>query len=367
MSPIIIGLPILFFVIFMIYTLIKNALVSAQLSPRDRFNGKIDLIIPMTENSLFFQNAWLEQLSSKDWPESSFKIHLLFTDSFSKDSKDWLELKENLPFIHIHQMNERPLGKEAVPWMLSQIKDSINGDVVILGDSEVVPTLQAFYSAGNLITEQKKSYFIFPQNYRYSIIQESLTSLNTNLALLSLFGFKRLRRSFSHPLFSLAKGWMCMPSQIFHEMDWKSVNFPNWKECLMKTWDLKNKTFQIAFGEKQLSLHSPKSIENLVISMKENWNNLWSQSDRVTLGLFAMILYIWAYPMLSLFSSPFFAIMIGLLLLIYRIVSKIIFQESWPAIILHPISSLVWPATLVWWAAEALINKGLILRKKSKD
>jgi hypothetical protein len=241
--------------------------------------------------------------------------------------------------------------------MLEQIAHKIQGEVVIVGDPELVPTEIAFMSLGKLVSENKKAYFILPQTSKENILGEAISCLNPTLALASIFGFRKIRRSFSHPLISMSQGWMAMPLSMFKQFDWSKLNIPSWKETLAKGWDLENKTYKLAFGEKHLLRYYPENIQVHIFQLKNYWEEIWYKGDRTSLWIFLCILFIWSFPIFYFYTHPFWSLASILLLILYRFFTKIIFQESWSSIILHPIAVMVWVGTFIWWILTGLKNK----------
>lgn len=348
------GLLALFLTLFMIYTLVKNALFGTQLSSSDKFTGSVEVIIPMTERSQFYLEPWLSNLSSLH--SGQVKVHVLI-DGHHKEINAWQELHSRLPFVEVQSFLTRPLGRESIPWMIEQVAGRISADVVIIADPELVPTQFAFFSIGKLISEKQKPYFILPQTNRASALGEAIATLNPTLALASVFGFRKFRRNISHPLVSIAQGWMGMPLSVFRGFDWHKVNIPSWKEALAKAWDFENKSYILAFGEKHLLRYYPENLQDHIQEIKSLWIELWSKGERSGVWLYLAVLFIWSFPVFCMFTHPFWSLGSLCLLILYRFFTKIVFQESITAIALHPFGCVVWAGTLVWWGTELIRAK----------
>ncbi len=350
------GLVALGLTVVMIYTLVKNALIGIQLSSNDKYLGTVELIIPITAESEFYLEAWKANLSQLQTAGGHVRIHILI-DGHHPSVNDWQELNQTLSNVQIHSYLVRPNDRAAVPWMIEQVSSHIQGDVVIIGDSALVPTESAFTSIGRLITDKQKTYFVLPQTLKRNIVGEAIAAMNPTLALTSVFGFRKIRRNFSHPLLSLSEGWMAMPLGTFKEFNWSKVNIASWKEAMAKEWEVENKTYLLAFGEKHLLRYYPQDLREQVNKIKAYWPALWSRTDRTGMWLFVASLFIWSFPLFSIFTHPFWALASILLLCLYRFFTKIVFQESWRAIFLHPVACFVWIGTLVWWGGESLRAK----------
>ena len=350
------GLLTLGLTILMIYTLLKNALIGTQVSSKDKFLGSVELIIPITSRSEFYLEPWLKNLSDMTSKGVNIKIYLL-VHGHHPSIQVWQELNQKLPFIEVHTFLSRPLGREPVPWMIEQIADKIKSDVVIIGDPELVPTEHAFSSLGKMVSEKNKAYFVLPQTNKDYVLGEAIACLNPTLALASIFGFRRIRRSFSHPLISMSQGWMAMPLSMFKQFDWSKLNIPSWKEVLAKGWDLENKSYVLAFGEKHLLRYYPENLQTHISQLKNNWEEIWLKGDRTSLWIYLIILFIWSFPIFYIFTHPFWSLASIVLLILYRFFTKIIFQESWSSLTLHPFAVLVWIGTFLWWVITGLQNK----------
>lgn len=340
----------------MIYTLVKNALIGTQLGTHDAFHGPVELIIPMNSRSEFFLEPWLKNLNSFHSGHDKIKIHIL-VDGHHPMSDAWQELHQKLPYVELHSFPLRPLGRESIPWMIEQIAPQIKADVVIIGDAELVADEAAFLSVGHLVSQKQRPYFILPQTAKLSILGEAVALLNPTLALASVYGFRKMRRNFSHPLVSIADGWMGMPLKLFKEFEWDKINISSWKEALAKSWDMENKTYLLSFGEKHLIRYYPENLKIQIQDLVSKWDELWNKGERTGLILFLVILFIWSFPILCLASHPFWAMASLLFLVLYRFFTKIVFQESFSAILLHPVGCLIWLGTFIWWGISGLKTK----------
>ncbi len=350
------GLVALGLTVVMIITLVKNALVGTQLSSEDKYSGTLELIIPISFRSEFYLEPWMHNLANFHNLNGHVRIHILI-DGHHPAVNAWQELHTKLPYVELHSFLMRPLGREAVPWMIEQIAPKIKGDVVIIGDAELVPTEHAFMSIGKLVSEKQKAYFILPQTHKQNVLGETIASINPTLALASVFGFRKIRRNISHPLVSIAQGWMGMPLATFKSFDWSKVNIPSWKEALAKGWDLENKSYILAFGEKHLMRYYPEDVKVQIFQLRTYWEELWLKGERTGLWLFLAALFIWSFPIFCIFTHPFWSLASIMLLILYRFFSKIVFQESWGAMILHPVGCLAWTGTFFWWAIDGLKAK----------
>lgn len=349
------GLVVIGLTIVMIYNLVKNALIGKQFTKEDTYPGTIELLIPIGPKSDFYIDEWLKSLHSLQKLSGRLKIHLLVHGHHASINL-WDQLKEKIPYVELHTFVSIPSTELSVPWMLSQIAPKVTGQIVVIGDPELVPTEEAFLSIAKIVSESGNPYFALPQTKRISHLGEAIAALNPTLALTSVFGFKKFAKNITHPLISMAQGWMGMDLATFQALDF-SIKISSWKELISYQWNKADKNYYLAFGEKFLMRFYPEDTQLQINEMKECWNDLWNNSDRTSMWLFLVTVFIWSFPILYLFSHPFWAFASFILLMVYRFFSKIVFQESWSAFLLHPIACLIWLGTLIWWGVTGLKSK----------
>jgi hypothetical protein len=320
----------------MIYTLVKNALMGRQLSKEDSFHSGIELIIPLAAKSEFYIEAWLNSVKTFHFGPGQLKVHLLI-DGHHPSMTAWQELREKVPYLQIHCFTMRPSHVDSIPWMLDQISSRIEAPVVIIGDPELVPTEHAFTSVARMIQDQQKSFFILPQTARFGLLGEAANLLGPTLSFISLFGQGRWRSRFSHPLLGIAHGWLAMPLAHFKQVEFKLIRISNWKEAISRQWVEKQLKYSIAFGEKHLLRYYSETFQGLIYQIKDEWEDLWNRKDKTGFWLYLTTVFIWAFPMIFLFTHFFWALSSIFLLSLYRFFTKIVFQESWMAMFLHPV------------------------------
>lgn len=341
---------------FMIFTLVKNALTGTQLRSDETYTGTVELIIPITHRSEFYLEPWLKSLHSFRSLQGRVKIHLLI-DGHHPAMTAWEELQHKLPYVELHTFSMRPENTYPVPWMIQQVAHNIAAPVVIIGDAELVAEEAAFISLARLVSEKKKPYFVLPQTIKRTLLGEAVAVLNPTLALASVFGFKKYRRNISHPLISVAQGWIGLPLEKFKALEIGKSSHASWKQSILRQWERERSDYGLAFGEKFLTRYYPEELSIQIQQMKIYWEELWLKGDRKGLWLFAVSLFIWSFPVLCFATHPFWAIISILLLCIYRFFSKVVFQESWLTILLHPIGCVVWIGTFTWWGVSGLKSR----------
>ena len=347
------GLLALGLTVVMIFTLVRNALIGTQLSSKEQFSGTIELILPITSGTEFYLDPWIENLSHIKTLGDHLRIHIL-VDGHHPHLDAWQNLHGQFPFVEIHTFLLKPTSRQAVPWMIEQLAPQINADIVIIGDAELVPSQHAFISLGKLISEKQKVYFALPQTHKKTILGEAIASINPTLALVSFFGFRKFRRNISHPLLSIAQGWMGMPLSVFKQFDFSKVSTSSWKEALAKGWEIENKTYILAFAEKHLLRYYPENFKEQTFQIRSYWEELWQKGERTGVSLYLASLLIWSFPILCFITHPFWSLASIVLLILYRFFTKIVFQESWRVIVLHPIACAIWIGTFIWWAFTGL-------------
>lgn len=340
----------------MIYTLVKNALIGKQLTSHDTYLGTVELLVPVTQDSHFFMKEWQDSLANFHSQPAQLKIHFLI-EGHRPEAHDWSSLHDRIPFVEVHHFLTKPESVESATWMIDQVKLKVKGQVVVIGDPEIVPTEDAFISLSKIVTDKNKPYFALPQTARLNVLGEAIAVLNPNLAFASVFGFRRIRKNISHPLMGLTHGWMGMDFKTFEALNFGDYRIPSWKHALSYQWDRENLTYLLAFGEKNLIRYYNNDVKSQLLEMKANWKYLFDKVDRNGLWLFLVALFLWSFPVLCFFTHPYWSLASLGLLIFYRFFSKIVFQESWLALVLHLVGCLAWIGTLGWIGVEALKQK----------
>lgn len=340
------GLLVIGLTVFMIYTLVKNALFGKQISSGETFAGPIDLILPVEKNTRFSLVDWEKNLAKLH--STNLHIHVLIEGHHS-DIEGWRSLTAQHGYIEVHSFLTRPQGTEGVPWMIKQVAHRLKGEVIMIGDPELVPSESLFGSLAKIVKDKDRVYLTLPQTGKKNILGEAVAILNPTLALASFYGFKKYSRNLSHPFLAISDGWFAMPMHLFQELPLDNMRGESWKLTLMKAFEVKKHNVYIAFGEKHLIRLYPEFFEDYVKTMKDEWAMLWHREDRKSFWFFVGVLFLWSFPIVCFFTHPFWAIGSFFLLALYRFFTKIVFQESWTAVILHPVACLTWITTLFWW------------------
>ena len=358
------GLLVLGLTAIMIYTLVKNALLGKQISKDDSFTGTVELLVPVSENSVFLLEEWQKLINASHLIPGQLKIHLLL-DGIHPKLTAWQELLKSTPYIEAHSFPMKPQSAPPVTWMLDQISSKIQSQIVVIGDPELVPTEHVFLSISKAILEKNRSYFIVPQTAKSTLLGETIAVLNPTLAFTSFFGSKKWRRNFTNPLLKISQGWMAMKLETFRELDFKASKNLSWKEHISRQWDEQKKNYHLAFGEKHLIRYYPTDLKTHVEQLRNQWEELAQSKDKVGFALYILVLFLWSFPVVCLMTHPFWAIASFFLLILYRFFSKIVFQESWTSIILHLLGCIFWLGTLVWYVVD--LTSGNLKVKRIKE
>ena len=352
------GLVALGLTTIMIFTLVKNALKGKQLSADDTFGGTIDLLIPVTAQSRLHAAAWKESLLQFRALSGRLKIHVLM-DGHQATSTEWNDLKSQFPFIEIHPflLGDRNHNTNISSWMINQITPKITADIVIIGDSEIAASEAAFISVGKIVSEKKSPYLILPQTAKLSLLGETTAALNPTLALASVFGKSKWRRNLSYPLMALAQSWIAMPLGLFQELKIPETSEQSWKESMAKRWDSLNQAYHLAFGEKHLKRFYPSDIKLQFDELKKDWAFFWKFSSRAGFWIYVITVCLWAFPLLCFYTNPFASFLSIFLLILYRFFTKIVFQESWGALVLHFVGCIFVVGSLLFWIFEGLKSR----------
>jgi hypothetical protein len=323
----------------MIYTLIRNALMGKQLSAHHGPALPVEILLPITQKSHFNAHSWCEALNSSEMGPSGVKIHLLI-DGHHPGITQWQEAQKNTAALVIHSFPMRP--KDVVPetWMLEQVSPHITAPVVIIADPEIAPLSAAFQSVAQVIADKKRCTFFVPQTAKKKALSEAIALLNPTLAYLSLAGPGRWRSKFAPSLMAMAQGWMAMGQEDFRQIDFTLLGPWHFKEGLARHWKHKNRRLYLGFGEKFLQRQYAENLSDLLLELNQRWQDLWEEKNRSSLWLYLLAVVLWSFPLIFLFTHFFWSIASFGLLVIYRFFTKIIFQESSLAVLLHPVACI---------------------------
>ncbi len=340
------GLLALGFTSLMIYTLVKNALFGIQLNKTSSFHGPLELVIPVGANQSIVFERWLDAIDSFTPFNGQLKIHFLF-DGVQPDLDQWKKLSSTYPWIKIHHFTQRPNETESCSWMIDQISSSIDSSVIMITDPQTIPGPEALISLGSFISEKQIPIYTIPQTAQVSILSEAIFSLNPTLTFISLFGIKKWRKHFSQNLFGTSDGLLCLDLKLFRSIDFKSMGITSWKDAAALEMQEQEIRFQIAFGEKFLKRFHSKTLDMALEEIAQTWQMMWNKKNKSTFWIFAASVFVWSFPVLCLITHPFWAIASFFLLVLFRFFTKIVFQESWTSVVLHPVGSGFWVIGLV--------------------
>ncbi len=343
------GLLVIGTTVLLIFTLVKNALFGKQVSSSDHYSGPIELILPILPETLFLSEQW--QKSFSQLKNVNLKVYVL-VDGHHADIEPIMNFARNNPFVEVNSFVSRPAGTLPVPWMLQQISHRLLADVVIIGDADLVPSENLFESVAKIVTDKERVTLVLPQTAKTNVVIEAVSVLNPTLVFASLYGFRKIRRNLSHPFLALSQGWIAMPLSAFKLLPLENLRHISWKVAIVEAFEAKETNTYLAFGEKHLVRTYPEYFEDMIRGMRDYWGKLWEEKElRKSFWFFVVALFVWSFPLICFFSHPFWAIGSFFLLILYRFFSKIVFQESWAGVILHPFACLVWLISLFWWVA----------------
>ncbi len=344
---------------WMIFTIVKNAIIAIQLNPKDHYKDSLELIVPILPEDYFNPEIWKKSfLEFQQLNVNNFRIHFLIEKHHSQ-SNELENLQKTFPFIEIHFFTTGPENIDAAPWMISQIKDQIKGKFVLLGDPDVIPSEKGLISIAYNLEKFERPLIVLPQVSQQNPIGEALESLGPGVALISLVTIKRKAKYFFYGLIGLSKSWLGMSLSQFKEITWQNHKNFSWKDYLYKHWEYSEAKLKLAFGEKFLIKHYPENYQLHLKSIFKYYQFLWTKGDRNTLFLYFMFQFIWFIPLALFWVYPLWTVAGLILILFYRFFTKIIFQESWISVCMHPISNCL------HFVGLSLPLIDLLLKKKS--
>ncbi len=340
------GILVLGSTLFITYSLVKNALFGKQVST-ESFTGTIDIIVPISSGDTFYTEQWARALLELRSP--FVKIHILI-DGHHSLIEHLNNFAAKFSFVEIHSFLTRPENTESTTWMISQISHRLESEVVVIADPELIPDGAIFSSLPKLTKEKDRVYLALPQTGKSKVINEAIALLHPNLLFASLFGMQKYRFTLTLPIISLTRMWMAMPLNTFRELPLQNLR-GSFKDIFYQHWFDQKKQVSLAFGEKHLLRDYPVVFEEQLKEFRDFWNHLWNRHTRKSFAIMVYALIIWSFPLIC-FAHPFWSMGSIFLLVLYRFFSKIVFQESWTAAILHPLATVIAWAGFFWWIYE---------------
>lgn len=315
-----------------IYIIIKNGLTSRQIKKAS--SGQGSLVLIMIKNSDFIDLDFLQQLALIRSPHQPTLI-------IPMDHPQILQLAEQSIAVVSYDSST-----QSAVTMINQLCGKSELESIFVCDFNIVFENDGLFGLEKILVENNGPFCIIPQVHSNNMTIDCLYTLNPNLALISLFSFKRLTRALRRPLLEVSELGLA-----FRKTDFK--DFPEnqeWKSSLFHGFHTRALGIKLCFGEKFFSVYLASDLKALWQKMGKIWQKAEEAKDYSLPSLLVMCL-IWAFPILFFESHPFYAIAIIFLLLIYRLFTLIIFQENILSIVIHPISSVLWLARFV-------VNKG---------
>jgi|SRR5690554_2971011 len=316
-----------------IYIIIKNGLTARQI--REANTGQGVLVLVEIKNSDHIDDTYLSRLESIKAPHQLYLIAPL-------DHPQMLEFSSRgfMMANYNHQV------EKAID-VINRLSLETDCESILVSDANILFDSNGLFGLEKLLTDNKGPYYIVPQIYSENITIDCLFTLNPNLALISLFSFKRLTRSLRHPLLTMSE--ICI---AYRKKDFELFpDHSNWKSSIL--YDFRNRAIglKLCFGEKFFSLYLKPDLASLWQKMRKQWEVALKSKDYSASSFFIQTL-IWLFPVLFFELHPFYSIGIFLLLLIYRIFTFIIFQENILSLFVHPIAALMWLVSFGWNALD---------------
>lgn len=321
-----------------IYIIIKNGLTARQI--KEASTGEGVLVLIEVKNSDFLEPSYLSHLESIKEPHKLYMMAPLDHPQILEFSNRSLQLKTFNPEI------------ESVVDVINNVCLSEDAASVLVSDSNIIFNSEGLFGLEKQLKDSKGPFCIIPQVHSSNLTVDCLYTLNPNLALISLFSFKRLTRSLKHPLLNATQ-----LSFAFRKQDFETfMDDAFWKSSLLYSFRARAIGVKLCFGEKFFSVLLTPDLNSLWQKMGKVWQETFKTQNYSTLSLLIQTL-IWSFPALFFKSHPFYALLILFLLLIYRIFTVIIFQENVISILIHPFAGLMWLGSFLWDRFNHLKNR----------
>ncbi len=267
---------------------------------------------------------------------------LLMVQGMEAEVHAYEEMQKRFPSLKVFMVPNHPVVASVSGWMMQELLKLAKGDYLILLHSQLDLDEGMINSAINECQNNAKAIYGLSQMKREFFLAESVFALTPqpiisslkipqkwkeNIKLLNLTDFTSyfvlLSREQLNSMGNLDLSHSGAVSEICHQLANKDE-------------------LRFMYGEKHLTRRIPSTRNLILFEIRQIWNRLINAKDKRSIVLFIVGLLVWSFPWMIAITHPYWALVGFFLLGIYRFFTKIVFQETWPNIILHPLACLFW-------------------------
>lgn len=273
------------------------------------------------------------------YPKAEF---LLMVQGLEAEIHAYEELQKRYPFLKILLVPNHPEVQSLSGWMMEELLKISKGDYLLMLHSQLDLDEHMIDSAVNECQQNNKAVFGLPQLKRDFFLTESIFALSPQLILASLKIPPRWQKNIH--LFGLADFstyFLLLSRKQLESMGALNLARQGIISPVVENLTEKNE-LKFMYGEKHLKRRLPLTRSVALFEVRRFWDRLISAKEKSSLILFILALLIWSFPWLVVLTHHYWALVGFFFLGIYRFFTKIIFQESWPNMLLHPMACVFW-------------------------
>lgn len=335
------GLITLGLMVIMIYGLVSLAIrgkVASQQAPMTQSLVSICMILKDQHalSPLQLENN-LKVIS--EFPQAEF---LLMVQGLEAEVHAYEEMQKRFPALKVFMVPNHPSVTSVSGWMMQELLKMAKGEHILLLHSQLDLDASMINSAVNECEQNQKAIYGLAQTKRDFFLAESVFALTPQLLISSLKIPQKWKKNFR--LFTLSDYTsyflLLNRNQLtsLGQIDLSKSGAVSELCQKLSNEDL----LRFMYGERHLTRRIPPTRNLIQFEVRQIWNRLLNAKDKTSLIIFILALLVWSFPWMFALTHPYWALVGFFLLGIYRFFTKIVFQESWPNVILHPLACLFW-------------------------
>ncbi|GEM_PF-6361644 len=344
------GLITLGLILVMIYGLVSQAVKGKVAnSSAGKVPGKLSICMILKDQ----HNLTPLQLENNlkvfsQLPDAEF---LLMVQGIEAEVYAYEELQKRYPVLKVFMVPNHPQVSSVSGWMMQELLKLAKGDYLLLLQPQLDVNLEMINSAMSECAHEEMAVYGLAQVKREFFLAESVFALNPQLIISSLkLPLKWKKNIKLSSLSDFTNYFLLLNRKQLTELGPLDLTqtgpVSSLVDSLMNLQQLK-----LMYGERHLSRRVPQHRSLILFEIRQFWSRLLNSREKTPLILFSIALFVWSFPWLFAATHLYWALVGFALMGIYRFFTKIVFQESWPNLVLHPLACIFWwygLAQVIW-------------------
>lgn len=267
---------------------------------------------------------------------------LLMVQGVEAEVHAYEEMQKRFPHLKVYMVPNHPQVASVSGWMMQELLHLAKGEHIILLHSQLDLDESMINSAVNENIQNNKAVYGLSQTKREFFLSESIFALTPQLLISSLKIPQKWKNSIRLSALSDFTSYFLLLSrkqlQSLGQIDLAATGVVS---TLCQELSQRDE-LRLMYGERHLTRRIPPTRSLLVYEVRQQWGRLLLAKDKTALVLFIAALIVWSFPWMFAITHPYWALVGFFLMGVYRFFTKIVFQESWPNVILHPLACVFW-------------------------